>query len=290
MKAPETSTTHPKWHTPNKATPSNPSQTSPSENCALKYRSYRGHAHSNHHNITQSFSILTSQTKRKSSTRLLQLKMLVQLWKKAPTMAMFLPHNNLALPPMDWILGRWKIRSIKKEHQSCLNVCIALPANHFLAKPKLEEQSTQEPSPIPNMEFAICSKTKKLGKVVHVYNPNAQKLKVNLKVQSKTVKPKVPFSVAMNTHEGCTHPPPHYTHSSIWWALMSLFLNLPVGRCSLNIHNLFQVTQKEINCNTNSSNLWKVRILILFPFATWLVFKFKSIPSTQVSEQWWHTL
>lgn len=65
------------------------------------------------------------------------------------------------------------------------------------------------------MEFAICSKTKKeLGKVVHVYNPNAQKLKVNLKVQSKTVKPKVPFSVAMNTHEGCTHPP-HYTHSSI---------------------------------------------------------------------------
>lgn len=189
-------------------------QTVPSRNKAFKYEPI-GAIPSNHHSIPQLFFLLTSQRKQKWSTRLLQLKMLLQeLWKKAPTMEIFLLHN-LALPPMAWILDRWQFRMPiwkmrSQQATPSLPECIVLPANlsaeswsHNLSS-RGKGQSTQEPSLIPNMQFAICSKNKQEpGKVVHIYDFNAQKLKV----WTTTVKPKILLSgyELLGLNQTCTH-------------------------------------------------------------------------------------
>lgn len=54
---------------------------------------------------------LTSQTKQRSSTRLLQLKKQVQeLWQIAPRGVLL--FHNLALPQKAWILVRWQFRML----------------------------------------------------------------------------------------------------------------------------------------------------------------------------------
>lgn len=60
----------------------------------------------------------------------------------------------------------------EKDHQAFPNVCIALPGN---SSAQSWSHNNGQPNQEFNMESAICPKNKQeLGKVVHVYNPNAQ--------------------------------------------------------------------------------------------------------------------